>query len=163
GDRLRPGRPAGRDTRGHPALARHRDLPRLPAAGPSHPDDHRRRRAGGRAAGAGLGRRGGTAPAARRRRGRRPDAQPVPDARAHARAAARPEESRGPRPTDHDEPGMMRSFPLLFGFAAVALAGCAITDTPAPAPVEPPAAFRHAAELPVVAPEPLQLPPADEW
>ncbi len=58
---------------------------------------------------------------------------------------------------------MMRSFPLLFGFAAVALAGCAITDTPAPAPVEPPAAFRHAAELPVVAPEPLQLPPADEW
>jgi NodT family efflux transporter outer membrane factor (OMF) lipoprotein len=44
-----------------------------------------------------------------------------------------------------------------------ALAGCAVTDTPPPPPVEAPAAFRHAPELPVVAREPVRLPPADEW
>lgn len=58
---------------------------------------------------------------------------------------------------------MKRSLSLAAAAALLALAGCAITDTPPPAPVEAPPSFRHATELPVVAAEPIQLPPPDAW
>ena len=43
------------------------------------------------------------------------------------------------------------------------LAGCAINETRAPTPAQPPAAFRHAQDVPVVTADALHLPPADEW
>lgn len=65
------------------------------------------------------------------------------------------------------EPGIVR-LPrpgrLLAGILMIAvLAGCAITDTLPPPPDEPPAAFRRAPGVPVVAADAVQLPPADEW
>ncbi len=52
---------------------------------------------------------------------------------------------------------------LASGLVVGLAAGCAITDTPAPTPAEPPAAFRHAPDVPVVATDALKLPPADDW
>src|SRR5690606_16780959 len=75
---------------------------------------------------------------------------------------ARPARCRRPGPFRHGKSRMNRLLLPLAGMVA-ALAGCAVTDTPPPPPVEAPAAFRHAPELPVVAREPVRLPPADEW
>src|SRR5690606_31707104 len=172
GDRLRAGRAAQCRARRRPPVARHGDLPRVPAAGAPDPDDHRRRRAGRGPAGAGLGRRRGTAPTAGRGGRGRPHAQPaahalqhagrVPRPRAAANPAARPARCGRPGPFRHGKSRMNRLLLPLAGMVA-ALAGCAVTDTPPPPPVEAPAAFRHAPELPVVAREPVRLPPADEW
>src|SRR5690606_37936771 len=56
---------------------------------------------------------------------------------------------------------------LACALAAVALGACAIADTPAPAPLEPPPAFRHAPAASTAASTTaggkLELPPADEW
>ena len=65
-------------------------------------------------------------------------------------------------------PGDRRALRLLAcALAAVALGACAIADTPAPAPLEPPPAFRHAPAASTAASTTaggkLELPPADEW
>src|SRR5690606_4277106 len=88
----------------------------------------------------------------------------VPRPRTPAGPPARTARAGRTRSASHGESRMRPSIPFLaISLALGALAGCAITDTPAPTPTEPPAAFRHAPELPVVASDDLRLPPADAW